>query len=67
MRLNTRVSIRASDATAFVDGLRQAGIRVEDTGERVTTDEGLDGEVVFAVLIPPAPARDEKSPLVLPA
>ena len=55
MRSITRVAVRASDADVFISGLQGLGVFVEDTGERVTTDEGYDGEIVLEVAFPVGP------------
>lgn len=52
MHVETRVTVRARDADVVVAGLRHAGLRVEDTGERITTEDGLDGEIVLALAVP---------------
>jgi hypothetical protein len=57
---NTRtfqLALEAFDAPAFMEAMRQAGYDVEDTGERVTTDAGLDSECVLRVTIPESVCR----------
>lgn len=46
------VTIRIEDVAAFVRAAAEAGWSAVDSGERVTTDEGVDKEAVLVVRIP---------------
>lgn len=43
------VTVPAAKAHLLAHALRRAGHTVEDTGRRVTTEEGLDAEAVLEV------------------
>lgn len=47
---HTRITVDADDASWLADRLAESGLTVLDTGERVTTDEGVDHEAVLHVM-----------------
>ena len=47
-----RVTVAAPDVVAFRAAMARAGYVTQDTGERVTTDDGPEGEAVFVVKVP---------------
>lgn len=49
---NIRVSLDSSDVPAFRAAMARASYDTVDTGERVTTDAGPDGEAVLLVKVP---------------
>lgn len=46
------VTVRVEDAPAFVRAAMEAGWSAVDSGERITTDDGIDKEAVLLVRIP---------------
>ena len=44
-----RITLATADAPAFVDACHGSDWRAVDTGERIMTDEGPDGETVLLV------------------
>lgn len=46
------VTVRVEDITAFLRAACNAGWSAVDSGDRVTTDEGVDKEAVLIVQIP---------------
>ena len=46
------VTIRVDDIAAFIRAARDAGWQAVDSGERLTTEEGVDKEAVLVVRIP---------------
>lgn len=47
-----RMSVVLDDLSTLVDVCSQSGWSIEDTGERVTTEEGFDGEAVVVIAVP---------------
>ncbi len=47
--METRITVQQEEANWLIEELTQAGLTVMDTGERVTTDEGIDAEAVLHV------------------
>lgn len=47
-----RMNVVMDDLSTLVDACCRAGWQIEDTGERITTEEGLDGEAVVVVTVP---------------
>jgi len=60
-----RICVAAKDLDAFVEACGRSEWGVLDTGERVMTDEGPDGEAIL--LVAPEAARGEASRLALAA
>lgn len=53
------LSVRTDDLDAFVTACIEAGWLLEDTGDRVMTDEGPEAEAVVRVTIPARkPSKD---------
>lgn len=50
------VTVRVEDAPAFVRAAQQAGWSAVDSGQRVTTEEGVEKEAVLLVRIPDDPS-----------
>lgn len=48
------VTVRVDDMDAFIRAARAAGWSAVDSGERLTTEEGVDKEGVLVVRIPVA-------------
>lgn len=46
------ITVRLEDVASFVSAAADAGWSAVDSGERVTTDEGIDKEAVLVVRIP---------------
>lgn len=52
-KVNTiRMSVMMEDLGTLVDACCQAGWAIEDTGERITTEECMDGEAVVVIRVP---------------
>lgn len=49
MSQQTRITIPTGSLTWFTDAMNDAGLSVLDTGERVTTEEGVGAEAVIHV------------------
>jgi hypothetical protein len=49
MARETRITVACDDVDWLAERLAGAGLTVLDTGERVTTDEGVDAEAVLQV------------------
>jgi hypothetical protein len=47
-----QVTVRVEDVGSFVSAAKEAGWSAVDSGERVTTDDGIDKEAVLVVRIP---------------
>ena len=47
-----RMSVVLEDLSTWVDACSEAGWHVEDTGERITTEDAMDGEAVVVVTVP---------------
>ncbi len=50
--LRFQLSIPTSDLEDFAACCETAGWKIHDSGERVTTDDGIDGEAVILVETP---------------
>ncbi|MHB8604945.1 MAG: hypothetical protein ACYDCK_06775 [Thermoplasmatota archaeon] len=46
------MTMNCREFPALVRAAGRAGLRVEDTGERVTTDEGIGDEMVVRIHVP---------------
>lgn len=51
------VTLRIEDVPAFLRAAGEAGWSAVDSGERITTDEGVDIEAVLILRIPAIAAR----------
>lgn len=46
------VNVRTADMDTFVDACNEAGWLLEDTGDRIMTDDGPEAEAVIRVSVP---------------
>ncbi|HWG91634.1 MAG TPA: hypothetical protein VNZ52_12365 [Candidatus Thermoplasmatota archaeon] len=61
-----RMSVTTDDLTLLVDSCSRVGWHIHDTGERIATDDGPEGEAVVIVRVPAAARTGTASAMLAP-